>query len=127
MIIAYRHVNLHIAISLNQIQYTFDDLIGENNEKLKYDFAVLDANDNLVYLVEVDDEEHKDRHFGNSPRQIQRQKAIERDRIKDNYCKTHNIPLYRMEVPFRGNNKWDYEDYYRYINTELKHIVNLSR
>lgn len=110
-----------------QIQYTFDDLIGENNEKLKYDFAVLDANDNLVYLVEVDDEEHKDRHFGNSPRQVQRQKAIERDRIKDNYCKTHNIPLYRMEVPFRGNNKWDYEDYYRYINTELKHIVNLSR
>jgi len=32
-----------------------------------------------------------------------------------------------MEVPFRGNNKWNYADYYRYINTELKHIVNLSR
>jgi hypothetical protein len=77
--------------------------------------------------VEVDDEEHKDRHFGNSPRQIQRKKAIERDKIKDDYCKTHNIPLYRMEVPFRGNNKWNYADYYRYINTELKHIVNLSR
>ena len=51
----------------------------------------------------------------------------ERDRIKDNYCKIHNIPLYRMEVPFRGFNKWDYADYYRYINTELKDIVNLSR
>lgn len=110
-----------------QIQYTFDDLVGENNEKLKYDFAVLDANDNLIYLVEVDDEEHKDRHFGNSPRQIQRQQAIARDKIKDSYCKTHNIPLYRMEVPFRGNKKWAYEDYYRYINTELKNIVNLSR
>ena len=104
-----------------------NDLIGNNNEKLKYDFAVLDINGKLVYLVEVDDEEHKDRHFGNSPRQIQRQQAIERDRIKDNYCKIHNIPLYRMEVPFRGFNKWDYADYYRYINTELKDIVNLSR
>ena len=50
-----------------------------------------------------------------------------RDKIKDNYCKIHNIPLYRMEVPFRGNNKWSYEDYYRYINIELKDIVNLSR
>lgn len=110
-----------------KIQYTFDDLVGENNEKLKYDFAVLDRNNNLVYLVEVDDEEHKDRHFGNSPRQIQRQKAIMRDRIKDDYCKIHSIPLYRMEVPFRGFNKWEYHNYYRYINTELKHIVNLSR
>lgn len=110
-----------------QIQYTFDDLVSENNDKLKFDFAILDDNDNLIYLIEVDDEEHKDRHFGNSPRQIQRQQAIARDKIKDNYCKTHNIPLYRMEVPFRGNNKWSYEDYYRYINTELKDIVNLSR
>jgi len=106
---------------------TFTDLVGENNEKLKYDFALLDKNDNLVYLVEVDDEEHKDKHFGNSPRQIQRQQAVTRDRIKDNYCKTHNIPLYRMEVPFRCFNKWDYEDYYRYINAELKEIVNKSR
>lgn len=32
-----------------------------------------------------------------------------------------------MEVPFNKNNKWDYTDYYRYINTELKDIVNLSR
>ena len=110
-----------------QIQYTFDDLVSDNNEKLKFDFAILDDNDNLIYLIEVDDEEHKDRHFGNSPRQIQRQQAIVRDKIKDNYCKTYNIPLYRMEVPFRGNNKWSYEDYYRYINTELKDIVNLSR
>ena len=31
----------------------------------KYDFAVFDKNNNLVYLVEVDDEEHKDKHFGN--------------------------------------------------------------
>lgn len=46
---------------------------------------------------------------------------------KDNYCKIHNIPLYRMEVPFYGFNKWDYADYCRYINTELKDIVNLSR
>lgn len=32
-----------------------------------------------------------------------------------------------MKVPFRGTKKWSYDDYYRYINTELKFIVNLSR
>ena len=110
-----------------QIQYTFDDLIGKNNEKLKFDFAVFDSDNNLVSLVEVDDEEHKLRNFGNSLRQIQRQQAIERDKIKNHYCELHNISLYRMEVPFHGYNRWDYEDYYRYINTELKDIVNLSR
>lgn len=110
-----------------KIQYCFDDLVGENNEKLKYDFAILDKNNNLVSLVEVDDKEHKYKHLGNSTRQIQRQKAIERNKIKDEYCKKHNIQLYRIEVPFRGSKKWDYADYYRYINTELKHIVNLSR
>lgn len=110
-----------------QIQYTFDDLIGEKNEKLKFDFAVLDRNDNLIYLVEVDDEEHNNRHFGNSPRQVQRQNAIKRDKMKNKYCKEHHIPLYRMKIPFRGNKKWSYDDYYRFINTELKEIVNLSR
>lgn len=110
-----------------QIQYTFDDLIGKNNEKLKYDFAIFDTDGKLIYLIEIDDEEHRNRHFGNSPRQIQRQKSIERDRIKDDYCKNNNIHLYRMNVPFRGKNKWSYDDYYRYINTELKFIVNLSR
>lgn len=110
-----------------QVQYSFDDLVGENNEKLKYDFAIFDKNNKLIYLVEVDDEEHKDKHLGSSPRQVQRQKAIERDNKKDDYCKNHNIQLYRMKVPFRGFKKWNYADYYRYINTELKHIVNLSR
>lgn len=109
-----------------KIQYSFDDLWGKNNEKLKFDFAVLDDNDTLLYLVEVDDEEHKDRHLGNSPRQIKRQEAIKRDRQKDNYCQKHGIPLYRMEVPFRSFKKWAYEDYYRYINSELKFIVNLA-
>ena len=109
------------------IQYTFDDLIGNNNEKLRFDFAILNGKGQLVYLIEVDDREHKSKHFSNTTRQLQRKEAIQRDKIKDEYCKTHNIPLYRMEVPFDGKNKWSYEDYYRYINSELKIFVNLAR
>lgn len=104
-----------------QIQYSFDDLVGENNEKSKYDFAIFDNKNKLIYLVEIDDKEYKDRHLGDSPRQIQRQKANKRDKTKNTYCKDHNINLYRMEVPFRGFKKWNYVDYYRYINAELKY------
>lgn len=109
-----------------QIQYAFDDLVGKNNEKLRFDFAILNHQNSLVYLIEVDDEEHRDYHYGNTPRQIERMKSRQRDKEKDQYCKEHNIPLYRMEVPFRNNKKWAYEDYYRYINSELKEFVMLA-
>lgn len=108
-------------------QYKFSDLVGESNEELKFDFAIFNKNGNLIYLVEVDDEEHRYNHSSNTPRQKQRIAAQERDIKKNEYCKTNNIPLYRMEVPFIRGKRWSYEDYYRYINTELKFIVNLSR
>ena len=112
-----KYFGLNIAI-----QYKFDDLQGKNGEKLKYDFALLSNEDNLIYLIEVDDEEHRDNHDGCKRRLI----AKERDNLKDKYCKDNNIKLYRMEVPFRQDRKWDYQDYYRYINTELKFIVNIT-
>jgi hypothetical protein len=105
-----------------EIQYKFDDLQGKNNEKLKYDFAILSNNGVLIYLIEVDDEEHRDNHDNCKKRLI----ARERDRSKDKYCIDNNINLYRMNVPFRQDKKWDYNDYFRYINTELKFIVNLA-
>lgn len=104
------------------IQYKFDELQGKNNEKLKYDFAVLSNDNKLIYIIEVDDEEHRDNHDGCERRLI----ARERDILKDKYCIDNNIKLYRMEVPFRQDKKWDYDDYYRYINSELKFIVNIA-
>lgn len=110
-----------------KIQYKFNDLIGKNNEKLKFDFAIFNNNNDLVCLIEVDDEEHRYRHFGNSKRQLERQESIKRDRLKDKYCLDNNITLYRMEVPFRSNNKWKYDDYYKYIESKLKQFVNMSK
>lgn len=110
-----------------QIQYSFDDLIGKNNERLRFDFSVFNSKNILISLIEVDDEEHRDRRLGDSKKQISRKEARERDFAKDDYCESHNIPLHRMEVPFRNFKKWDYDDYYRYINTELKEIINKAR
>lgn len=104
------------------VQYKLEGLEGKNYEKLRFDFAVLSNDDELIYLIEVDDEEHRDNH-DNCERRL---KARERDRLKDDYCDKNNIKLYRMDVPFRKDKKWDYDDYYRYINTELKFIVNIA-
>ena len=109
------------------IQYSFEDLAGDNNEKLRFDFAILNSDNSLAYLIEVDDEEHRNHHFGDSLRQIQRKRARELDIKKNEYCKEHNIPLYRTEVPFRCTKKWNYDDYYRYINTELKRFVEMAK
>jgi hypothetical protein len=103
-------------------QYTFDDLLGSDIEKLRFDFAILSNKGKLIYLVEIDDEEHSDNHNNCERRLIARM----RDVNKDQYCIERDIKLYRMKVPFRTNKKWDYDDYYRYINTELKFIVNLA-
>ena len=105
------------------IQYKFDDLEGKNNEKLKFDFAITDEKSNFLYLIEVDDQEHRDNHDNCERRQVARLRDIQ----KDEYCLKNNINFYRMEVPYRNDDKWCYDDYYRYINTELKFIVNLYR
>ena len=104
-----------------EIQYGFSELQGKNGELLKFDFALFDSSNNLRWLLEVDDVEHTYNY-----KSERRLKARERDEQKNNYCKSNNINLYRMEVPFKSGYKhhWAYEDYYRYINTELKSIVN---
>lgn len=33
-------------------QFTFPDLLGKDKQRLRFDFAVLDENNNLIYLIE---------------------------------------------------------------------------
>ena len=101
-------------------QYSFDDLSYEDeNEPLRFDFAILNKNRTLRMLIELDDEEH--RHNHKSKRRLI---GKERDCKKDECCKLNSIRLYRHERPFMLNNKWSYDDYYSYIYKELKNILN---
>lgn len=101
-------------------QYTFEDLQGETNELLKFDFGILDDYGNLKYLIEVDDEEHNDNH--KSERRII---AKQRDFKKDKYCKDNEIKLYRMKVPFRNNKRDEYglDNYQKYIKNYFKELL----
>lgn len=101
-------------------QYSFNDLrYKDENELLRFDFAILNKDKTLKMLIELDDEEHRYNH-----KSERRLIAKERDYKKNEYCKLNNIQLYRHERPFRLNNKWDYNEYYDYIYKELKNILN---
>jgi hypothetical protein len=96
-----------------RVQYTFNDLVGENNELLKYDFAILNKNNKLLGLLEIDDEEHR-----KNSNQLRRIKARIRDGIKDDYCKNNNIILYRLAF-YRNKSFNNYDWYYAYIHNKL--------
>ena len=82
-------------------EYTFDNL--KYKKLLRFDFALLDPSTcQVICLIEYDGEGHFKPidKFGKIKGFLQ---GRERDRIKNEYCIIHNIPLYR--IPY-----WDFND-----------------
>ena len=71
-------------------QKTFEDLIGENGQKYRYDFYV-----NNQYLVEYDGNIHFMCTTGWSNKE-KLEEIQKRDKIKNGYAKENNIPLIRI-------------------------------
>ena len=73
-------------------QYVFPDLISEKYGYLKFDFAIFDENNSLKYLIEFNGKQHYEpiEYFGGEE-QFKLQKK--NDKLKQDYCKMHNIPL----------------------------------
>lgn len=71
-------------------QFSFKDLLSEKNNRLFFDFALLDENNNLLCLIEFQGIQHfipQPNGFGQQQREIT-------DAQKADYCKNNNIPLY---------------------------------
>lgn len=80
-------------------QYQFADLVSLKNNRtpLRFDFAVFDKNGKLAFLIEFDGEQHE----------IVYEKwtlPFENDRLKNEYCCTHNINLLRISYKDRNYN-----------------------
>ena len=73
-------------------QYEYKDLVGLGGLPLKFDFAIFDNDNNLIFLLEYDGEFHYFPING----QLALKKQQEHDRRKDEYCKLHNIDLLRI-------------------------------
>lgn len=75
-------------------QYSFDDLIGINNNRLRFDFAIFKDNQ-LSHIIEYDGIQHYKSfdQFGGVDRLEYTKKY---DNIKNEYCKKNNIYLIRI-------------------------------
>lgn len=73
-------------------EYSYPDLYDKSSSyPLRFDFAIADSNNQVVMLIEYDGTQHFYESQRKDLKDIQR-----RDRMKDEYCKQNNIPLYRI-------------------------------
>ena len=82
-------------------QYIFKDCLTENGYPCRFDFAIIKDN-KLCYLIEYDGIQH----FEDSNWDLNKNKM--RDKIKTDYCYTHNIPLIR--IPYTQLQKLTIDD-----------------
>lgn len=79
-----------------QKEYIFQNLRTEKNGHPRFDFALFDKKNNLVCLLEYDGRQHYyyNNNWKMSYQDFKRLQEI--DSLKENYCKEHNLLLYRL-------------------------------
>lgn len=92
-------------------EYSFKDCNYNNNNyktNLRFDFGILDNQNQIKYLIEYDGIQHfKSANCGWN-NQEHYNSLKERDNIKNEYCKNHNIPLIR--IPYTQYNNLSIQD-----------------
>lgn len=84
-------------------QVSFNDLVGINGGKLRFDFAIIDREGNKK-LIEYDGAQHReDPLHSNSTWDIDRVKK--HDKLKDDYCSKHGIELVRISKRFKDEDE----------------------
>lgn len=76
-----------------QTEYSFKDLISPNNKELRFDFAIF-KNGKLIQLIEFDGKQHYEECYGFYTGELNN--IQQRDELKNQYCKEHNIKLVRV-------------------------------
>jgi len=101
-----------------QVEYTFDDLYGTYGiNKLRYDFAILERDGSIKFLIECQGEQHYSpvEEFGGNRQYIQQKKN---DELKRRYALEHGIKL--IEISFKDK---QYEKVYIILKNELGDIL----
>ena len=70
-------------------EVSFSDL--KDKARLRYDFGLLDENNNLIKLIEFDGRQHSD-----PSSKWHTSELLRHDEMKTKYCQEHNIPLLRI-------------------------------
>lgn len=87
-------------------EYTFPDLVSSSGKNLRFDFAVLDDEGNLEFLIEYQGIQHYTSKscFGGA-KGLARQKY--NDAMKRKYCAEHGYKL--VEIPYWLESIVDYD------------------
>lgn len=103
--------NIYNYLTENNYNFIYDkpyfkDLISKKGYICRYDFIILDKNNNPYRIIEFDGKQHIDlvqnNYFSQTPEEIQTN-----DKIKNDYAIIHKIPLVR--IPYYMKNKISYE------------------
>lgn len=90
---SYGEQQLKEALLKNNIlfktQYRFNDLLSDKQYPLRFDFGILDINNNLICLIEYQGQQHTD-----ITNPWYNDTLVKHDNMKRQYCKEHNIKLY---------------------------------
>lgn len=86
-----------------QKEYVFDELTKVCGRRLRYDFALLDADDKVIKLIEFDGTQHYDKK--NS---MYSEDLVERDRIKNAWAAVKGIPLQRITYDYRDKITYEF-------------------
>lgn len=78
------------------IEYEFKDLVSSKGNPLRYDFCIVDENDNVICLIEFDGDQHT-QFFKHIHKTIERfKKGLYHDQLKNKYAEDNGIPLLRF-------------------------------
>lgn len=102
---------------LYQTQYKFKNLVDQ--DYLRFDFGIINEDNQLLYLIEFDGEIHYGKSGWNGIADAQIIKK--HDQMKNDYCQKHQIPLIR--IPYWKRNSITKEDLC--LDTS-KYIIDLS-
>ena len=88
-------------------EYSFPDLVGHTKTPLRFDFAILDDDGEVDFLIEYQGIQHYEpkSKFGGVAGLRQQQYY---DMLKREYCKKHNIPLVLIPYYDEGRINYDY-------------------
>ena len=87
-------------------EYSFPDLFSSNGRPLRFDFAIFDDDNELMFLLEFQGIQHyvaKSKFGGISGLKKQQYN----DMLKREYCRKHNIIL--IAIPYTDENKISYD------------------
>lgn len=87
-------------------EYSFPDLLSAKGYPLRFDFAIFDENDDLLFLIEYQGIQHYEpsSKFGGYSG-LQKQQINDIKKIE--YCENHNIIL--LSIPYTDEQRMDYD------------------